>query len=66
MTGGSFPFDVFLKKSIQYGGFIQNDTVDVWLFATSVHVSLFCPKSFGTVIAKTPYWRPVLKWVGWP
>ena len=28
-----------------------------WPLATSVHVSFLSPKSFGTVIVKTPHWR---------
>ena len=58
MRGGSLPFAPFLKKSIQYGGFSQNCTVDVWPLAVSVHVSFLVPKSFGTVIANTPHCRP--------
>ena len=48
MRGGSLPFAVFLKKSIQYGGFSQNCTTVLWPLATMVHVSFLLPKSFGT------------------
>src|SRR5262245_62008072 len=66
MTGGSFSFAVFLKKSTQYGGFNQKLTVEVWPFAVMVQVSFLVPKSLGTWMANTPYLRPVSKCVGWP
>ena len=34
--------------------------------ATIVHVSFLSPKSFGTLIVKTPHCRDVRKCVGWP
>src|SRR5688572_30485802 len=53
-TGGSLPLAGCLKKFTQYGGFSQNDTVDVWPLAVRVQVSFWVPKSFGTLIANTP------------
>src|SRR5262245_31876891 len=35
-------------------------------FAAKVHVSFLSPKSFGTVIVKTPHWRRGRKCVGCP
>jgi hypothetical protein len=36
----------------------QNVIDVVWPFAVNVHVSFCAPKSFGTLIAKTPCCRP--------
>ena len=39
ITGGSLLLAACLKKLTQYGGFSQNDTVDVWPLTVSVQVS---------------------------
>jgi hypothetical protein len=49
-----------------HSGSRWNGTEAFCPFAISVQTSLLLPKSFGTVIVKTPQARRVWKDVGWP
>ena len=64
--GGVLPFAMFLNGSTKYCGLSHTVTALVRLFAVSVHVIFCVPKSFGTVMANTPYCRRGRKCVGWP
>ena len=62
--GGLFPFASPLMASIIHWGLRFAGMVSVWPWVTSVQVSSFFPKSFGTTTVKTPQWRRVRKRVG--
>src|SRR6266851_1133438 len=65
-VGGVFPIAGSLNGEISYGGFNENGTAVVWPLAVIVQVSFLLPKSFGTVIVKTPHSRRGTKIVGCP
>src|SRR2546421_8139817 len=66
MTGGVLPTPASLYGSTTQRGF-KLIGIDVVLpFAVIVQINFLSPKSFGTVIVKTPHCRLGRKCVGWP
>src|ERR1043166_5871991 len=66
IAGGVFLLAASSNGSTMYSGFVWSVMLLVKPLATSVHVSFLSPKSFGSLIVKTPHWRPLWKCVGCP
>ena len=64
--GGLLPFASPLIASIIHSRLRFAGMVSVWPRVTSVQVSSFLPKSFGTTTVNTPQCRRVRKRVGCP
>src|SRR5205807_1061291 len=65
MTGGVLS-SASLKGATTHSGSTSTGIAFVLPLTVMVHVSRLSPKSFGTLMVKTPHCRPGRKCVGWP